>query len=330
MSDKVFSMVAGVPSTYASLLSALLHKEAVTSRTASLRRQHAAKQLRPRLEELEPILVPAVIFSESFEGAFPGGNWGVNTSQGRTWDDVNYKARSGSWSGFGSFLNTSDHKYVNNMSTYMERTVSLAGYTSPVLSFYDWLNTEAGYDFLRVKINGSQVWSDSGKKQSWNSQSINLSAYAGQSSVTVRFEFSSDSSIVPTGDSGAYLDDITLTATPVVQLADLQGYWCDVQNTAAQWGQTISVPQVQVQNAGPGAAGAFQLQWYLSRDQLGSNDDILLTQANGASSYSHAGIAAGGFGPNFSVTLRLPSALPGGWSGTSFYVVMKSDSANQV
>src|SRR2546423_64733 len=56
-------------------------------------------------------------------------------------------------------------------------------------------------------------------------------------------------------------------------LADLQGYWCDVQSAAAQWGQAVSVSQVQVQNAGQGAAGPFQLQWYLSRDQYGSGDD---------------------------------------------------------
>ena len=147
-----------------------------------------ARRARFDVEELEKREVPAVIFNEGFEGAFPGGNWSTNASQGRNWKGVSDKAHSGSWSGFGSYSsqNSGSRTYANNMNTYMERTVNLLGYTAPVLSFYDWLNTESGYDFLRVKINGTQLWRDSGNKQNWNYQGLSLSNYAGQSNVTIR------------------------------------------------------------------------------------------------------------------------------------------------
>jgi hypothetical protein len=294
-------------------------------------RRGLAKRTRLRVEGLEQRDVPAVIFNEGFEGAFPGDNWSTNTSQGRTWEDVNYKAHSGGWSGFGSYRSSTDHTYVNSMSAYMERTVSLAGYTSPILTFYDSLNTEAGYDPLRVKVNGTEVWRDSGNKPSWSAQSISLASYAGQSNVTVRFEFTSDPSVVPAGDAGAWVDDITLSATPAVQQQpDLGGWWCTVPNSA-QWGQTLTVQQAQIRNVGSGAAGPFQVQWYLSRDSLGSSDDILLPLANGVGiAYSHSGIAGNSYGPLFSVNLQLPGTLPSGWGGANFYVVMKTDSANQV
>ncbi|MEO8495799.1 MAG: CARDB domain-containing protein [Planctomycetota bacterium] len=132
------------------------------------------------------------------------------------------------------------------------------------------------------------------------------------------------------GAPNATYDWDNVTIENPVQPADLKGDWVDVQNAATQWGQTVAVQKVVVQNAGAGAAGAFQVQWYLSRDKFGSSDDILLPQTNGATSYTHGGIAANSYGPEFAVNLKLPNALPSGWSGSNFFVVMKTDSAGQV
>jgi hypothetical protein len=52
---------------------------------------------RLRFEPLEDRRLLSIIFSETFEGVFPGA-WMVNDSQGRMWDDTNYKASGGSWS----------------------------------------------------------------------------------------------------------------------------------------------------------------------------------------------------------------------------------------
>jgi hypothetical protein len=110
---------------------------------------------------------------------------------------------------------------------------------------------------------------------------------------------------------------------------DLSGYWNSVTGSA-KWGDVITVQQAQIRNTGSGASGPFQVQWYLSRDSVGSSDDLLLALGNGATSYAHGGISGQGYGPMFTTTLKLPAAPPAGWSGTQFFVVMKTDSANQV
>jgi hypothetical protein len=171
-----------------------------------------------QIEALERrVLLSTQIFAEGFEGAFPGSNWSVNVSQSRTWDDTNYKAQSGSWSGFCAEYQGNDatNTYVNNLDTYMERTVNLSGYTAAYLSFYYWENSESGVDYFRIKANGTELFNRSGDRRSWNTNTIDLSSYAGQSNVTIRFEFTSDSSTVPSGDAGVWLDDISLTGDAV-------------------------------------------------------------------------------------------------------------------
>jgi len=113
-------------------------------------------------------------------------------------------------------------------------------------------------------------------------------------------------------------------------LPDLEGCVCTAPETAF-WGQAINLA-CQIRNGGDAAAGAFRVEWYLSQDAVGSTkDDILLAQANGTGTFrSHAGIGAGAKGPTFTVSLVLPPDLPSGWSGTGFYIIMRTDSAGAV
>jgi len=111
--------------------------------------------------------------------------------------------------------------------------------------------------------------------------------------------------------------------------ADLQGCVCTAPATAC-WGQAIQVA-CQIKNAGNAAAGPFRIEWYLSQDAVGSEDDQRLSRTGtGGTFYSHAGIAAGAKGPAFSVTLQLPPELPSDWSDTGLYILMRTDSANAV
>lgn len=169
--------------------------------------------------------------------------------------------------------------------------------------------------------NGHDRWTESVPIPTW--------APAGLNRLIL---IADPSNFIAEGNEGNNLEfdaGTIILSSPSVP-ADLKGDWVDVQNTATQWGQTVAVQKVVVQNAGAGAAGAFQVQWYLSRDKFGSSDDILLPQTNGATSYTHGGIAANSYGPEFAVNLKLPNALPSGWSGSNFFVVMKTDSAGQV
>ncbi len=134
------------------------------------------------------------------------------------------------------------------------------------------------------------------------------------------------------GYQGATNPSYTLRIAPpaaqTLARSDLSGASLSVAD-AAQWGQTVSL-QAAVRNSGSAASGSFQVQWYLSRDAIGSSDDVLLGLAGGGTAYSHTPLAAGSVGPAFPVSLRLPSAAPAGWTGSSFSIVMRTDSAGQV
>jgi len=123
-------------------------------------------------------------------------------------------------------------------------------------------------------------------------------------------------------------DKIRITGAGSAQV-DLSGWWTTVTDNA-KWGDTITVQRAQVRNSGKDASGAFQLQWYLSRDHYGSSDDIPLSLAGGGTSYAHGSVPAHGYGPLFNTTLVLPDSAPAGWNGEKFYVVMKTDAAAQV
>lgn len=123
-------------------------------------------------------------------------------------------------------------------------------------------------------------------------------------------------------------DKIRITGGSSGQV-DLSGWWTTVTDNA-KWGETITVQRAQVRNTGNDASGAFQLQWYLSRDHYGSSDDIPLSLAGGGTSYVHGNVAAHGYGPLFNTTLVLPDSAPAGWNGEKFYVVMKTDATAQV
>ena len=115
------------------------------------------------------------------------------------------------------------------------------------------------------------------------------------------------------------------TPTATIDLAGAS----ETNSGSASWGQTVTV-QASVRNSGTAASGAFTEQWYLSQDPTGSSDDILLSLSSGGTGYTVTSVAANSTSGQFSVTLQLPSALPAGWSGSNFYLVMRTDSGNQV
>jgi|GEM_PF-1628498 len=171
-----------------------------------------------------PAFAQTTIFSDGFEGAFPG-SWTVGNDGGITtakWGNNSAKASAGSYSAFcadnGSNTRT---VYDDNLKTYMERRgVSLAGYTTATLNFKYWLNSEAGFDFFTVNVrdqagNWHEVMKDSGNDSSagWQSKALNLNAYAGQTGLYVQFRFDSDGRTINPSPSGVWVDEVALIAT---------------------------------------------------------------------------------------------------------------------
>ncbi len=274
-----------------------------------------------------------VIFQDGFEGAFPG-SWVVgnnNTNTVAKWGDNNAKAAAGSWSAFCADNGTNSRTtYDNNLNTYMQRQgISLAGYGSATLSFKYWMNIEPTYDTFQVNVRSqSGTWANrmtiSGDQSSlgWQTKTINMTPYAGQTGLIVSFDFVSNSTGVRAGVAGVWVDDVSLIAEA---LPDLRGWDCYAP-ASAYWGNTITV-QASVYNQAAGSAGTFTQKFYLSADQTwGDADDYYL------GSYSHASLAGNTYGPDFSVNLPLPGGPPHAEYLTrgKYYIGMKTDANSSV
>jgi hypothetical protein len=123
----------------------------------------------------------------------------------------NFKAYCAA-NGFAGSASNPLHR--DDMSSYLARTINLAGQTNGTLSFwYKMPSVEGGYDYARVFIGNTALWTSDEPRTAWTLVNLSLEPFLGSTQV-LRFEFSSDGSVT---NEGWYLDDITVTdgATPV-------------------------------------------------------------------------------------------------------------------
>ena len=171
-------------------------------------------------------LVGTMIFSEDFEGSWPG-DWiyveDVDPDSGEDyWGQTDDRAYSGSFSVYcAEVSDVSGQYYDNDMEAFMARDVDLSAYDSATLSYKYYNDSEPGYDFLYV-VYFDGLWhalkSYSGSSGGWVSDSIGVPSTATQ----VGFLFHSDVSVTY---EGAYIDDVVLTgfvpvSDPYINITD--------------------------------------------------------------------------------------------------------------
>lgn len=143
-------------------------------------------------------------YSESFESGT--GSWSQSTA-----DDFDWARRSGSTPSSGTgpssaasgsfymYVEASSPNYPSRNTIFNGPCFDLSGLTSPEFSFqYHMLGSAVGTVSLQASTDGSSwatVWTLSGDQGSaWNSQTVDLSSYAGQSEVRLRFNATTASS----------------------------------------------------------------------------------------------------------------------------------------
>ncbi|MDD3292355.1 MAG: PKD domain-containing protein [Methanocellales archaeon] len=193
------------------------------------------------------------IFSEDFEGAFPGDNWAVGDSNPDSgtdyWDDTSYRSYGGSWSGYCADIGDTgaNHEYDNNMYAFMIRNFSIdaSDWSSATLSYYTWYKTENGYDYLRVIVtgDGGSNWDEIGDEFDgdggrWGYHSISVPAEYLTSQFNIGFLFYSDSSVTY---EGAYVDDIELEAEVPGELTITGQWWCWISENTFTGGMRADV-----------------------------------------------------------------------------------------
>jgi hypothetical protein len=233
-----------------------------------------------------------VIFQEGFESNFPAA-WQVGDARAAGtpayWSAVDApfggaSAASGSrmayCAGVGYAGTSSSPTYRSSMAAYLQRTVDLTGAGAATLSFQSYVRgIEAGFDFCRVLVNGNKVWEKSSVDSDWTYEVLPLNDYAGNSAVTIRFEFDSDDNM---NSTGWFLDDIKLgtaggdafdRATEISRGTNHTGSVAS-PNALDTCRVTLRKGYRYVITASPGTLIDTQLWLFdVSRNQLAYNDD---------------------------------------------------------
>jgi hypothetical protein len=119
--------------------------------------------------------------------------------------------------------NRSIPQYDDNMQASMYRQVNLTGYSSATLSYWYWIDSEFGYDYLQVIYINSSGWFyidlKQGNSGGWQYSEVPIPISANY----VGFYFHSDHSVH--NYEGAYVDDVSLSATiqPTIESCDAAG-----------------------------------------------------------------------------------------------------------
>lgn len=150
------------------------------------------------------------IFREDFESSTwltnttsYAGVWNNSTYRHYRWDRMQNRAASGSYS-----LGANGARTTYSNTTYSEvwRDVFLPNQSSITLTFSEYINTESNYDYLRIYVNNSQVYSSSGDSGGWRQRTVSLNQYAGQT-IRLKFRFDTDYSVTR---EGVWIDEISI------------------------------------------------------------------------------------------------------------------------
>jgi hypothetical protein len=148
------------------------------------------------------------IFQDNMENG--SGNWFAEVPWALTTATAHSATHSWTDSPGGNYGNDTN-------ASLWSPTLNLSGRTSATLTFWHRYDLESSFDFARVWVTTdggatfTQVASFTGTNTTWTQATINLNAFAGQSSVRILFQLFSDDSITR---DGWYVDDVVVTGSP--------------------------------------------------------------------------------------------------------------------
>ena len=224
----------------------------------------------------EPASPKSTIWSEGFEGTFPGSSYSVGdafpTDSGEDyWDDVTCDYYSGSKSIWCADIGDQPDcvNYDDSMSSWVKKIapINVSGYSNVLFNFHTKFNTEAGYDFMEFWASDDDVnWTLAalydGNSNGWIAPSFILNGYS-----TFYWEFDFESDLSVHDYVGAYLDDMAMTGGDPV-CPNLTLYSGSGSNNTYYYNTSTHVLDVStsVQNNGTEPAGSFDIGFYLSHD----------------------------------------------------------------
>ncbi|MFL5745281.1 MAG: hypothetical protein ACJ751_11475, partial [Niastella sp.] len=193
---------------------------------------------------------------ENFQNANPAG-WSGNDANNNNKDDNSAWGESGNGKSFNGVTYNSNAAPTNtkfmivngdgggSVASLITPPFSLVGLTSPVFNYYTALNFNAGTTaWVEISTDGGNTYTVlktytgptnvGNPNNGWTQESINLSAYIGQSNVKVRFRYSgtagSNWAVDNVGINGTY-QPVTYQWSPTTYLTPSNGVGQNVTTT---------------------------------------------------------------------------------------------------
>lgn len=150
-----------------------------------------------------------VVFEDNFD-----------TNADATWWTGNWaKTAEDSHSPDSSYTDSPNSNYPNNSTLVgeLDTVINLSGYYSATLTFWTRYWIEDGWDTVHLYISGDsgQTWAEvanyTGHVSTWEQDTIDISAFAGNPNVKIKFVLVSDQAV---NYMGMLVDDIVVKACP--------------------------------------------------------------------------------------------------------------------
>ncbi|MCB9126390.1 MAG: hypothetical protein H6638_00515 [Ardenticatenales bacterium] len=210
---------------------------------------------------------PTVLYFNDFEtddggwteSGFGDWEWGEVVVPG---DDencgaTNYPEPPGAYSGTNAWATNLNGCYSNSGATStISRTFDFSNVEGPImLSWWEWYNIFGSFDTGAVLVNGTPLYTivTSTPTADWQQVMLDLSAYAGNASVTVEFQLSATTVV---NRYGWYIDDVSVTGcdtgggatpTPTTVPATATATGTTVPATATATGTSVPVTATATQ-----------------------------------------------------------------------------------
>lgn len=228
------------------------------------------------------------------------------------------------------------NNYVNNMDTYFRKILDLSGVAQSNISYWYKVDSEASFDFLRVRMSltnnrgSSTILASYSGNIAWTQANLNINSFCGNSTVYLWFEFQSDSSV--TAGIGAAVDDFSLTGitgTPEMDV-DRSGNPINDGGTDTVGLQIVGTPftrQYTIQNSGGATLNLTGTPLVSISGQTNCSASVNTQPSSSISASSSSTLiiaatpsSAGSFSFNISISNNDSNENPYNWiaSGTGF------------
>jgi subtilisin family serine protease len=263
-----------------------------------------------------------VQFEDDAETAGSDTLWTADLPWARTDASASPDGGEGQLSGSYSWTDSPDGNYGNGVDASLTSIAfSLADAKNSVLTFDHKYAIESGWDYGYVDItkDGGATWTElavySGTQTAWTSASFDIGAYDNETSVQVRFHFTTDGSVTY---DGWYVDDIRVISD--VNAAMKLSVSLNATNDTA-------LVTVDLENEMKVAGASYGIKWDDAGDLLAHNSSSLTDRSTG---FTHS-VEVNAEGDSLSAILVETggSRIPGGTGAIAEYrFVVRDDLLN--